>query len=250
MKLKNSLLGVLIVGIMCAGTFDCSAQNVRKKDDKGVPTFRYDSGRDRTKVTYPGGRRIIIRGKWDRDDARELEETLQELKERLSELENIEIEIPDLLDLDIDLHGLDFVLERLSDEISMSINDEILNGRLFDEIEFALDEMDVAFDELDVEMEELDIELEELNMNMEDLNLEIELFHLEDVMKQFGDEFYFFEGLNIQIPDISEILEPLKDLDIKIKSSPVIKRRIEIINGRTDWDRTSVQEKKKRKTIH
>lgn len=243
MKLKNSLLGVLIVGIMCAGTFDCSAQKVRKKDDKGVPKFRYDSRGDRTKVTYPGGRTIIIRGKWDRDDARELEKTLQELEERLSELENIEIEIPDLLDLDIDLHGLDFMLERLSDEISMSINDEILSGRLFDEIEFALDEMDV-------EMEELDIELEELNMNMEDLDLEIELFHLEDVMKQLGDEFYFFEGLNIQIPDISEILAPLKDLDIKIKSSPVIKRRIEIINGRTDWDRTSVQEKKKRKTIH
>ena len=95
MKLNNSLLGVLIVGIMCAGTFDCSAQNVRKKDDKGVPTFQYDSRKDRTKVTYPGGRTIIIMGKWDSDDARELEDTLQELEERLSELENIEIEIPD-----------------------------------------------------------------------------------------------------------------------------------------------------------
>lgn len=250
MKFNYALTGILVLAVLSVGLIDCSAQNLQKKRITGDPSFSYDSKRDVTKITYPDGRTIRVKGEWDEKDVQKLHETMLRLEEQLEKLEDIEIHIPDI---NIDFHDLDFQLH----DLSSMINDEIfdaLRHENFQDLHIEWDDLDFDlshFDDLNYDFSHLDDLNFDFDMShLDDFNFDFDLSHLDEIIGKVELKLDDINEIKIRFPERSFGIEPLRELNFRFNDLLNFERLFENNFRYFDWDRRSVKDRKNRNINH
>ncbi|MCH8287120.1 hypothetical protein IIB79_11440 [candidate division KSB1 bacterium] len=240
MKFNYALTGILVLAVLSVGLIDCSAQNLQKKRITGDPSFSYDGKRDMTKITYPNGRTIRVKGKWDEKDVEKLHETMLRLEEQLEKLEDIEIYIPDIT---IDLHDLDFQLHDLSN----LINDEILDALRHEDFE----DFHIELDDLDFDLSHLDNLNFDFDMSHFDgFNFDFDFSRLDEIIGKVELKLDDIDDIKIRFPERLFDIVPLRELNLRLNGLPNFEELLENNLRFFDWDRMSVKDRKNRKINH
>ena len=90
--------------------------------------------------------------------------------------------------------------------------------------------------------------LENIRLVLDDIELELDLSDLDEAMEQLEECLQELHDIQVIIPDISPLLEPLRD--IAIENLPDIDVHIDKDLCLFDWDRQSIKNRKQRNMVY